>query len=519
MTKEEKSRRDFLKYGAAGVAGLAIGAAGVYGMGPAREVVTTRDVTKTVRVTDTVTEAAGSQAPSGWGPPPPRSGPKVPVGVATFDDLNEAAFEKAVDDQINYLGGWSKFENTFKGKKVALKVCIHNPVPMEDPIGNAPFPVDDITKWKPPFPTKGGSWGNPHPLLVKAAAKKLNQAGATEVSLTEGNDSGGSMAFCMDVNAYDPLLADLSWLNVVDLDDEKLHMVKVPNPLNRPDFAMPDVLDDHATFNIAHISCHSCRWTSALKSWIGIQAAGWCGGGFGGQPVYSKEARAAYETFTWPQKFYARTPVETSAGKLDAGIFVKSRNHADGNNKWNELQTGSPDVGGVNSGGTYGAEIADLNTIVHQDMALVDAHAGPEGSSKHMYWPNWDYRILSQPGSSPTRGPFRVDVKLRTGHHYLIGSNDPVAADTVTVQMMGWSPQSVIFNVVAGIGGDLAVLYYAYKKGLGEGDPRMVDVKGVSEIPNAQFITRPTRPGRKMPLPTNAVALENPPAIHPDFKK
>jgi hypothetical protein len=426
-----------------------------------------------------------------------------------------------VDQQITLLGGWSKFENLVKGKNVALKVCVHNPSVLEDPMGKIPYPVDDINAWKPPWPTKGAAHSSPHPLLAKAVAKAIYKAGATEVNLTEGCDAGGSMQLDTACSGYDYHLANLSWLKMVELDMEKVHMVPVPNPLCMKEFGMPDVLDGHVVINVARISSHGARFTGALKSWIGIQPAGWCGGSRG-NPIMTKATRAAYETLTLPQKLNCMNPVSTPLGNIHAGIFQKGRAHSATNNAWNTMQKESPDRGGVNGGnsasGVYGPQIADLVSVVPQPFSIIDCCGGTE-LGQRITWPTGYSLDAFLAGNYGSAG-FRVDMKKRVGHYGLIGSYDSVAADATLAQVMGWEPMTqIVYSTVAGIGGDLMQLWYARQKGLGENDPRCIDIKGVDAIPWAGFAARGLTPARPFPIPVSAQAIEEPLRIHPDFQK
>jgi uncharacterized protein (DUF362 family) len=179
------------------------------------------------------------------------------VAVTDFSELTEDAFGAAVDEQIELLGGWQKFENLVDGKKVAMKTICHNCAPMEDPLGNVAYPFDDLEKWKPPWPTKGANPAGVHGLLARAMAVRLNKAGASEISFCEGNDAGGSLKFDYEVSGVKSLLADLSYLKVVEIDHEMLHMVDVPNPLDKPQYAMPDVLDTpHVIVSLSQVKTH-----------------------------------------------------------------------------------------------------------------------------------------------------------------------------------------------------------------------------------------------------------------------
>jgi hypothetical protein len=522
--EEQKNRRDFLKYTVGGVVGVAVGAAATYGLAPpVVKEVPGPAVTQTQTAVQTVVQTAAPAV--GWVPPPTRSGAKVTAAVTAFDTLTEDAFGAAIDAQLEFLGGKSKFEDLVKGKKVAMKTILHNPTPLEDPLGNIPYPLDDINKWKPPWPTKGAMPANVHPLFAKAMAKRINQAGAAEVAITEGVDAGGSMSFDGEVAGYKTLLADLPWLKWVELDHEKLHMVDVPKPLSFRQYAMPDVLDGKVVINLSQIKTHyggpsSAQYTAAIKSWIGIQPAGWCGGCSGGQPPYTLNSRAQYDALTLPQKFYGDSKLDPNQ-PVCANIFQKSRQHGMCNNTWNELNTVSPDIvsSGVSSGGYLGAQTADLHSVVKGHLALADASSGTEGQGAHLTWPWYDPRSqLTVPDSR--RMAHRVDLKYRTGHYWLIGSYDEVAVDTVVAQVMGWAPMTeIVFSAIAEIGGDFNNLLYAKRKNLGETDPRMIDVKGVDTIPNAHFMRVRLGSPQSYPLPINAQGRDFPPAIHPDFAK
>jgi hypothetical protein len=521
MTQENKGRRDFLKYGAAGVAGLAIGAAATYGMVPPREVTT--EVTKTIAGAEVTKTVAGDAASApGWYPPPARAGAKVPAAITTFDELTEDAYGQAIDRQLELLGGRSKFENLVKGKKVAMKTICHNPTPLEDPLGEIPYPVDDLEQWKPPWPTKGASPSAVHPLMSRALAKRIHQAGATEVSFCEGVDAGGSLAFDYEVCGHKHHLSDLDYVKIVEIDHEKCRMVDVPNPLCKPEYAMPEVLDDHVVLNVAqpktHYGGNYCQMTSNIKNWIGIQPASWCGGLSGGRPPYTLESRAKYDSMSYAEKFWGdrKNPAYPNQ-PMDANIFQKGRSHAWSNNKWNDLNTVSSDRGGISAGSTVNAEIADLESIVRTDLALADSAGGTEGWGCHFTFPWYDRRSWG-PGSR--RMPHRVDMKARVGHHMLIGSYDVVASETVAAQMMGWHPiNEIVFSAVAGIGGLMNNLYYASKKGLGECDPRCIDVKGVDSIPVVNFMRPPLGNFRPYPLPFNAWGEEAAPKLNPEFAR
>ena len=86
---------------------------------------------------------------------------------------------------------------------------------------------------------------------------------------------------------------------------------------------------------------------------------------------------------------------------------------------------------------------------------------------------------------------------------------------------MGWHPiDEIVFGPVAEIGGGLRTLYFAKKKGLGEIDPRMIDVKMTQDtLPNAHFLRPRLGDYQPYPLPFDAWGKEFYPKLHPDFER
>lgn len=262
----------------------------------------------------------------------------------------------------------------------------------------------------------------------------------------------------------------------------------------------------------------TCRFTGILKNWIGIQSSGWCGGGSGGNAIYSKASRAAYDALTWPQVVWGSSKqFDSPAGKVGGGIFTKSRAHGYADAGYQRWKKTVPQVGAYGAP-HYDGQISDLDTVVPISMGWVDASTGLEGMNHNPTFPSYDPNTYLNPLFTGTRGTMvmRVDLKQRTGNYMVMASYDPVAGDVAMAMSEGWSQLEILRDGVAEPGPEAGQLYYAHQHGLGQNDPRGIDFKGVDTLP----VSSPTflRPRFAYYTPA-ALNTYNafPCAIHPDF--
>jgi hypothetical protein len=339
----------------------------------------------------------------------------------------------------------------------------------------------------------------------------VNQAGATEVVACEGT-GGKRVPDVRLVSVHADWTDDLPYLRNVDIDNERLRPVNIPNAIVLDKgWAMPECLDKEqgkvdVVMSLGKPRVHAVRMTGTIKNWIGIGAGGWCGGGSGGMAIYSKATRAATDALPLAKRIDGQQH-DSPVGRVGGGLGVKMRNHGYawvrtfekfGREEWD--QGAQPN---------YVRETADLCKAVPIDMAWHDCSTATEIRQS--------ISINSDPASPQAVGgrAFRVDWKERTGNHWVVASYDPVASDVAAYRMCGWSEHELLRDGVASSGLEASQLYWAHHNGLGQNDPRGVEFKGVDTLPETIFIRQMLR---RFATSQRDLYKAFPPKIHPDFE-
>ena len=399
------SRRSFIKYAGAAVAGGLLGAVSGYYLGPRPEVV--KEVEKIVKVSGAGVSTAVFKPWAYPSAPFPRS----TVGIGLFDDWTVASqYEQAFRDVITNSGGWEKFKSICEGQNVTIK-----PVMM----GMAP---------KIPAATEPeGGWNGEQlsPLTIRAVCKVVNDAGASKITVWNNG--------CMVPPQWDfvtlgfqDAISDLAYVDVY-YGTEETNFTKFvpPNPICSEVYwwcKLP-AEDTDTLISIANAKTHSmARCTLSMKN---MDVSG------SPPPIYAKAG--------YPDDAAYRAAETDLLTKTDADImaaFQPLRSHLHFKSYIDWLNT---------FGGAEPYDLPLRYLSFHAELA--DNWAGVYYQSKVKNWMALNEFTKGIAGSGPASGAtsWTVDYASATpaGKYFLVGGYDFVATDAVSAMCIGYSPYEI----------------------------------------------------------------------------
>ena len=463
------SRRNFIKYAGAAVAGGLLGAVSGYYLGPRPEVV--KEVEKVVTVSGAGPSAAVFKP---WAYPT-ADFPLATVGIGLFDDWTVASqYEQAFRDVITNSGGWEKFKSICEGQHVFVK-----PVAM----GNNP---------KIPAATDPeGGWNGEQlsPLTIRAVCKVVNDAGADKITAWSNGSCRTPQPHCMRVLGMLDSTSDLpyvEWLDGEGPSDAPVPLFKFtpPSPVCSTVYYWPEpVVDADTIISISNAKTHSmARATLGLKNLnvsgsrrtvytnalyrapgIDIEPAG---------PLEYHEARK----ILWedaPDEETAVNNVQAKGMQGVGGLHVQS--YVDWLNTFGGKEPFDLPLRYL----SFHAECADNNAAIFSQtnvknwFNLIEFTKGIAGTGPGLGSKSWtvDYAALTP-----------------AGKYFLVGGYDFVATDAVGAMCIGWSPYEI-----ENPHSDIRQLQWTAMHGVGTHLLSTIAVKGVNDLFNVNANSE--RPG------------------------
>ena len=247
------SRRSFIKYAGAAVAGGLLGAVSGYYLGPRPEVV--KEVEKVVTVSG-AGPGAGVFKPWAY---PTAPFPRSTVGFGLFDDWTVySQYEKAFRDVIANCGGWEKFKDICEGQHVVIKPVAMSSGP------KIPAAAEPEGGWN-------GEQLSPH--TVRAVAKVVLEANPEKVTIWNNSSCVTPFDHAMESLGYMGAVEDLNveWYNGNGTSANPTPVVKLtpPNPVCSEIYYWPKMPVEEADtiISIANAKTHlMARCTVNLKN-------------------------------------------------------------------------------------------------------------------------------------------------------------------------------------------------------------------------------------------------------------
>ena len=407
------SRRSFIKYAGAAVAGGLLGAVGGYYLGPRPEVV--KEVEKIVTVSGAGPSAAVFEP---WAYPTAPF-PLATVGFGFFDDWTAASqYEQAFRDVITNSGGWEKFKSICEGQHVFIK-----PVAM----GNVP---------KIPAATEPeGGWVGEQlsPLTIRAVCKVVNEAGAEKITCWSNGSCRTPQPHAMRVLGFLDATSDLpyvTWLDGEGPSDNPTPLFKFtpPNPICSTVYYWPEppAKEADTIISIAVAKTHlMARCTLGLKN---LDVSG------SRRSVYTGALKEGMEYYDVRKTLWEDVlpDEETATANLQAhgthGVYaLHFKSYVDWLNKF---------------GGKEPYDLPLRFASFHAECADNDAAVFSQTNVKN--WFNLIEFTKGIAGSGPGLGAtsWTVDYKALTPNqkYFLVGGYDFVATDAVGAMCIGYSP-------------------------------------------------------------------------------
>lgn len=371
---------------------------------------------------------------------------KSVVAVSRFEELTPEAYERAAENAIGLLGA-HRFAELVRSRRVVLKPNWVNPMPPKEAIAT-------------------------HPYAVRAMALLCRRAGAGEVILAESS-SRAPIEYVMrsECVGMADLMPELPFLRVLDFSEDEKGEVAVPKPLALRRWLMPRTLRDAVLISIPKMKTHAlARATLGIKNigmgctpgadycWSFADSDAWFREGLmktGGDPYRMMSEGRSDRSHVMPGLTYPCYAWRNMKFKLHYQALLG----------WHEIQGKKPYRGNLrnlDSDAMY-ADIAHVAGL-HRGLTVVDAGQALEGNGPSYTPPSWGGK-LSYP----------VDMRERAGSYLLVAGFDPVATDTISSMIMGWTEEELPID------GPQAIRFAA-EKGVGTCDPDRIVVRGVSSL-------------------------------------
>ena len=446
------SRREFIKYAGAAVAGGLLGAVGGYYLGPRPEVV--KEVEKVVKVSGAGVSTAVFKP---WAYPTAPY-PLSTVGFGLFDDWTAySQYESAFRDVISNSGGWEKFKDICEGQHVCIK-----PVAM----GNTPK-IPAATE-----PEGGWSGEQLSPLTIRAVCKVVNEAGASKITVWSNGSCYTPQPHAMRVLGYLDATSDLPYVTWYDGEGPSdnptpIHKFIPPNPVCSTVYYWPKLPAEEADtiISIANAKTHLyARCTLGLKN---LDVSGSRRAVYGGCNLKGIEYYDARRDL-WE----ANLPDEEKATNefLGAGSNIVRLLHYKSYVDW------------LNKFG--GKEPYDLPLrILSFHAECADNDAAVYYGSKAKNWFNLLEFTKGIAGSGPglSANSWTTDYKALTpaGKYFLVGGYDFVATDAVGAMCIGYSPYEIESEH-----SEIRQIQWSAMHGVGTHRLSEISVVGVSDLFN-----------------------------------
>ena len=441
------SRRSFIKYAGAAVAGGLLGAVGGYYLGPRPEVV--KEVEKIVTVSGAGPSAAVFKPWAYPSAPFPRS----TVGFGLFDDWTVASqYEQAFRDVITNCGGWEKFKSICEGQHVVIKPTM---------VGNAPK-IPAATE-----PADGWNGETLSPLTIRAVCKVVNDAGADKITCWSNGSAFSSYDYGLTKVGFFDATSDLPYVTWHDGSEDEVFKFTPPNPICSTVYYWPKLPATEAdtVIFVTVAKTHSmARLTLSLKN---MEVSGSppqvFGSGFvtesGGDAIAAyREEKANWEALPDDEK---QTSWEPHLRRM-----LHYQSYVDWLNKFGGAEPHDLPFRQL----SWAAECADdIAAVVQQTnvknwMALNEFTKGIAGSGPILGTKSWttDYKALTP-----------------AGKYFLVGGYDLVATDAVSAMCLGYSPYEI-----ENVHSEIRKIQWTAMHGVGTHRLSEISVVGVSDLFN-----------------------------------